>query len=837
MGNTRSKKKEAPRSLLFEKSLTSFTTDELKEMQIKFRSLAKRSAGPTVDRDTFMKYMKFEDGLLGEQLFTFFDSKNNGVVDFEEFICGLAIFSRGTSTQKLEVFFACYDLNGDGAIHSDELATMLGHLPTPVLATLRLCAHARTRIPVAEGGLDDVSMNNVLTSPSLTVKTTSTSTTCNDDGSSGNSGSSTPAYVGVDGRTVDASVVDTVHNHHSRIIEEMVKVAFENCDLNHDGMLSFAQFAVWVERNSDLMAWMSRTGTSSDPQNKERQNSITSADVNNMSLLSSSSDYHGEKKTSATKLKPATEDGKGINSSNSIAIPKKKSTTTTSTTTPASSSSRMGDKRTSSSWEDETLPVGSPTNGNADFKSFGGNMNGEEVLFSGYLWKKGTRFKGWKKRHYRIVDNFLYFFHKLNDTTPSGAIFLDSVFVETGSGDPQDKSQALQASGHWPFQIYSSGWVEGSEMTSKTLYAPTKENRDGWMSAIREASHYSEFEDKYEVGRILGRGHFSTVYVAKRIVDQSIFAVKVIDKTSLSEDENELLRSEIAILKLVHHPNIIDTEQIMESKKSLNIVTELVNGGELLQHIAGRKTLSEEEAYVLFRPVISAVEYLHKMGIIHRDIKPENILCEKGFKNIKVADFGLGKLVRPNTVLARKCGTISYVAPEVVGGGGYSKPADMWSVGIVMHLVLRGKLPFQGEKDFQIIEKIQHQILELKDKSWQRRSPELIDFVQSLLCKEPEDRLTATTALEHVWMKNMRQQVDGGEADVVQGDDSEAGTRIDTDAAGEGMDEKIASLTRDELQAMLVNTITRNQELKDEWEKGVTMEKKIRRKLNTVESV
>ena len=80
-----------------------------------------------------------------------------------------------------------------------------------------------------------------------------------------------------------------------------------------------------------------------------------------------------------------------------------------------------------------------------------------------------------------------------------------------------------------------------------------------------------------------------------------------------------------------------------------------------------------------------------------------SILCEKGFQNIKVADFGLGKLVRPNTVLARKCGTISYVAPEVVSGGGYGKPADMWSVGVVMHLVLRGKLPFQGPNDLEIV--------------------------------------------------------------------------------------------------------------------------------------
>ena len=114
-----------------------------------------------------MKFMKFEAGLLGEQLFTFFDSKQNGVVDFEEFICGLAVFSRGTPTQKLEVFFSCYDLNGDGAIATEELATMLGHLPVPVLASLQLCENARRRIPLIEGGLkiSDTSASTTATPP------------------------------------------------------------------------------------------------------------------------------------------------------------------------------------------------------------------------------------------------------------------------------------------------------------------------------------------------------------------------------------------------------------------------------------------------------------------------------------------------------------------------------------------------------------------------------------------------------------------------------------------------------------------------------------------------
>ena len=87
-------------------------------------------------------------------------------------------------------------------------------------------------------------------------------------------------------------------------------------------------------------------------------------------------------------------------------------------------------------------------------------------------------------------------------------------------------------------------------MTSKTLYAPTSENRTNWMKAIRQASHYSEFNDLYVLGRRLGKGHFATVYVARRREDNETYAVKIIDKTTLKHDEHEMMRSEMAILKV-----------------------------------------------------------------------------------------------------------------------------------------------------------------------------------------------------------------------------------------------------------------------------------------------
>ncbi|CAN0240372.1 unnamed protein product, partial [Ectocarpus sp. 13 AM-2016] len=96
------------------------------------------------------------------------------------------------------------------------------------------------------------------------------------------------------------------------------------------------------------------------------------------------------------------------------------------------------------------------------------------------------------------------------------------------------------------------------------------------------------------------------------------------------------------------------------------------------------------------------------MGIVHRDLKPENILCGDRIEDIKIADFGLSKMVMPDEIMKMPCGTLTYVAPEVLTLNGYGKEADIWSVGTIMYLLLRGRLPFDGETREEIIENTIH---------------------------------------------------------------------------------------------------------------------------------
>ena len=170
----------------------------------------------------------------------------------------------------------------------------------------------------------------------------------------------------------------------------------------------------------------------------------------------------------------------------------------------------------------------------------------------------------------------------------------------------------------------------------------------------------------YLLGQTLGEGAFAKVKVATQIHTNEKTAIKILDKSRLLEDERDVQRfkKEINILKKLHHKNIIQLYEIMESKKSLYIVMEYCEKGELFDYIVNNGKLSEEESCRLFQQIINGVEYLHEQSIIHRDLKPENILLDNNI-NIKISDFGLSTFYDKNTYLQTPCGTPSYAPPEM----------------------------------------------------------------------------------------------------------------------------------------------------------------------------
>jgi len=231
-------------------------------------------------------------------------------------------------------------------------------------------------------------------------------------------------------------------------------------------------------------------------------------------------------------------------------------------------------------------------------------------------------------------------------------------------------------------------------------------------------------------------------------------AVKIIDKKMAEQDEKRL-RTEVEILKRVKHPNIVGLKELFETDDKLYLVMELVTGGELFDKIVEKGQYSEKEASTVVKKILSAVGYLHSIGITHRDLKPENLLLKaEDDTGVMLSDFGLSKIVTANTMMDTACGTPYYVAPEVLLSQGYDKEVDLWSVGVITYLLLCGFPPFYGENLPEVFEQIMKAEYDFPEPYWNEISAEAKDFIAKLLNVDAKKRFSAEQAMTHPWIAN-----------------------------------------------------------------------------------
>ncbi|XP_058107501.1 CBL-interacting protein kinase 32-like isoform X1 [Magnolia sinica] len=215
---------------------------------------------------------------------------------------------------------------------------------------------------------------------------------------------------------------------------------------------------------------------------------------------------------------------------------------------------------------------------------------------------------------------------------------------------------------------------------------------------------------KYEVGRTIGEGTFAKVKFAKNSETGEPVAIKILDKEKVLKHKMvEQIKREIAIMKLIKHPNVVRLYEVMGSKTKIFIVLEFVTGGELFDKIVNHGRMKEDEARRYFQQLINTVDYCHSRGVYHRDLKPENLLLDI-CGNLKVSDFGLSALsrqVRDDGLLHTTCGTPNYVAPEVLNDRGYDgSTADLWSCGVILFVLLAGYLPFDDSNLMNLYKKV-----------------------------------------------------------------------------------------------------------------------------------
>ncbi|XP_037073237.1 serine/threonine-protein kinase grp-like [Pollicipes pollicipes] len=194
---------------------------------------------------------------------------------------------------------------------------------------------------------------------------------------------------------------------------------------------------------------------------------------------------------------------------------------------------------------------------------------------------------------------------------------------------------------------------------------------------------------------LLGEGAFGEVHLLTNRATGEAVAMKVID-TRIHAGVYEQARKEFTIHRRLDNDSIIRVYGVRKEPPLMYLFLEYAPGGELYDKIEPDVGLPQLEAQRYFRQIIGGVEYLHRLGIAHRDLKPENILLDN-HDNIKISDFGMATIFRLNGVerkLDKRCGTLPYIAPEVLRGPYRAEPADLWSCGVILVALLTGELPW-----------------------------------------------------------------------------------------------------------------------------------------------
>jgi len=270
------------------------------------------------------------------------------------------------------------------------------------------------------------------------------------------------------------------------------------------------------------------------------------------------------------------------------------------------------------------------------------------------------------------------------------------------------------------------------------------------MSSMAQHQHQAPiaYVGPYRLDKTLGKGQTGLVKLGIHCITGQKVAIKIINRSKLTESVLQKVEREIAIMKLIEHPHVLGLYDVYENKKFLYLILEHVSGGELFDYLVSKGRLSIKEARKFFRQIISALDFCHCHSICHRDLKPENLLLDdKG--NIKVADFGMASLQLENSLLETSCGSPHYASPEVVRGEKYDgRRADVWSCGVILYALLVGALPFDDDNLRHLLEKVKRGVFHIPHFV----PNECQQLLRAMIEVDAEKRITLQEVLRHPWV-------------------------------------------------------------------------------------
>ncbi|CAD8094926.1 unnamed protein product [Paramecium sonneborni] len=284
-----------------------------------------------------------------------------------------------------------------------------------------------------------------------------------------------------------------------------------------------------------------------------------------------------------------------------------------------------------------------------------------------------------------------------------------------------------------------------------------------WKKYFSKYTISRNFYKKYQVIKMIGKGTYAKVYKVERIDDSSIFAVKIFKSEKLTNKDKGLdsLLKEIDIMRKLDHKNVLHLHEVFEDDNYVYLVIDYLEGGELLKQMEDSlEGYTENLVQNLIQNLLCSLNYLHSKKIIHRDIKPENLILrtKNNITDLVIADFGLSDIYNEQGIyLFQRCGTIGYVAPEVLRNEIYDYKVDMFSVGVILFILLTGEVPFQGDSDTDDLLQ-QNALCQIDFNKLNNRSISLAaqDFVRLLLDENVKIRPNAQEALQHSWFNSQK---------------------------------------------------------------------------------
>ena len=369
------------------------------------------------------------------------------------------------------------------------------------------------------------------------------------------------------------------------------------------------------------------------------------------------------------------------------------------------------------------------------------NLESEKNNYEGYIYKFNNEkmIKLW----FRLFYKDLFYYKNKNDLNHRGMHNLSGLFLK------EEPKKVLNNKTFYSFSIIFPS-------KKRIYFCDNVEEYQNWIKYFRIATNYSNILEMYEIMEEIGSGAFSIVKLAINKVTNQKVAVKIMNKAKMSSILLESARTEIEIMKICQFPYIIKFIDAYENIDFIYIFMEYCSGGTLFNFLKARSFSLKEQliAKIVYKICLTAY-YFHSYGITHRDLKPENILMNDKSDNadIRILDFGLGKIIGPTEKCSEPYGTIVFVAPEIILKQPYSKNVDSWSIGIITYVMLYRRLPFWNEIKSRLRNQIVKTQPSYKVHSNIKISEESINFVQHLLIKDPNKRMTISQALAHSWFK------------------------------------------------------------------------------------